>query len=274
MKDLEILEKLNISTIKNQVLKNAYGNQETLIAQLDPRTMFIWYILFGLIPWFIDDLFILCGLLVFVAMTTRLARTVPLVLFIFFLGIFSQTGFLFIFTLVFGGDGSSILPLIQLTVKIAVVSLAAITAFAGMDPDKLANGMMAIGLPEKFSFAISFAYRVLPILLEEYQSILLSYKIRGIRPSNAGIKGKFNNVVYQVKIMMKAFYPLMLNMAKRSRTTVEALEIKGFHQALHNKKVRAMKLQGLKFGRLDWIFTGLSLAYFASLIFIRVLWIQ
>lgn len=82
------------------------------------------------------------------------------------------------FTLLFGGSLSAVMPLLKLTLKIAVVSLAAIVAFAGMDPDKLSNGLMAIGLPEKFSFSVSYAYRILPILMEEYQSILLSYKIR------------------------------------------------------------------------------------------------
>ena len=37
---------------------------------------------------------------------------------------------------------------------------------------------------------------------------------------------------------MHAFYPLMLNTAKRSRTTVEALEIKGYRYAAVNKAVK------------------------------------
>ncbi|HJA90086.1 energy-coupling factor transporter transmembrane component T family protein [Jeotgalibaca ciconiae] len=266
MENSKFLEKISVATIKDQVLKNAYGNSDTIIARLDPRTLFIWYVVFGLIPWFISDVVILTALFVFVAIITKLANTVPLILFVFCIGIFSQTGLLLIFTMLFGGDLSSLYPLLKLTIKIAVVSLAAICAFAGMDPDKLANGLMAIGLPEKFSFSISFAYRILPILMEEYQSILLSYKIRGIRPSMDGIKGKWQNIVYQIKIMMKAFYPLMLNMAKRSRTTVEALEIKGFHQALENEKVRKMKLNNLSFQKLDGAFLLVSFSYFIAVI--------
>ena len=33
-------------------------------------------------------------------------------------------------------------------------------------------------------------------------------------------------LIYQVKIIMQSFYPLMLNTTKRSRTTVEALELR------------------------------------------------
>ena len=45
-----------------------------------------------------------------------------------------------------------------------------------MDPDKLANGLMWYGCPERLSFSISYAYRMLPILMEEFQNILLSYR--------------------------------------------------------------------------------------------------
>jgi len=256
------LERMNISTIRNQVLKNSYGNSDTLIAKMDPRTMFIWYFVFGIVPWFVSDTLMLMGLFIFVAAVTKIAKTVPLILFIFVVGIFSQTGFLFMFTLLFGGSLSAVMPLLKLTLKIAVVSLAAIVAFAGMDPDKLSNGLMAIGLPEKFSFSVSYAYRILPILMEEYQSILLSYKIRGVRPDSDGFKGKWRNLIYQIKIMIKAFYPLMLNMAKRSRTTVEALEIKGFQRALKNKKIRDMKMKKLSIQMQDILFLTCSLLYF------------
>ncbi len=134
MEESGLLEKFSIETIKNQILKNAYGNYDTLIARLDPRTLFIWYFFFGIIPWFISDVLVLMGLFLFVAVMTKLANTVPLILFVFCIGIFSQTGFLLLFTLLFGGDLSSIIPLLTLTLKIAVVSLAAICAFAGMDP--------------------------------------------------------------------------------------------------------------------------------------------
>ena len=37
---------------------------------------------------------------------------------------------------------------------------------------------------------------------------------------------------------MESFYPLMLNTAKRSRTTVEALELRGHRYAAVNKTVK------------------------------------
>ncbi len=33
--------------LRNQVLKNAYGNDDTVIARLDPRILLAWYLFFG-----------------------------------------------------------------------------------------------------------------------------------------------------------------------------------------------------------------------------------
>ena len=40
---------------------------------------------------------------------------------------------------------------------------------------------MWYGCPERLSFSISYAYRMLPLLMEEFQNVLLSYRLRGNR---------------------------------------------------------------------------------------------
>ena len=39
-----ILEKFSMDFLRNQVLKNAYGNNDTVIAKLDPRILIVWYL--------------------------------------------------------------------------------------------------------------------------------------------------------------------------------------------------------------------------------------
>lgn len=253
-----ILDKLTIDFLRNQVLKNAYGNKDTVIAAMDPRILLVWYLFFGIVPWFTHDLVFLAGCFILVTITTLLARVAGLVLLLFGVGVFSQTGYLLLVTLLFGGDSSAIVPLLVMTLKVATVSLASITVFSGLDPDKLSNGLMWFGCPERFSFSISYAYRMLPVLMEEFQAVLLSYKLRGNPPSNNGMIGKIKYLVYQIKVIMHAFYPLMLNTAKRSRTTVEALEMKGYHYAATNKEVRKMKLSSLKVRYDDLLFLAVS----------------
>ncbi|MGN0685729.1 MAG: energy-coupling factor transporter transmembrane component T family protein [Gemmiger sp.] len=179
-----ILDKFSMDFLRNQVLKNAYGNNDTVIAARDPRVLLVWYLFFGLVPWFVQDTTFLLGCFVLVMITTLLARVAGLVLLLFAVGVFSQTGYLLIATWLFGGDASAVAPLLVLTLKVATISLASVTVFSGLDPDRLANGLMWFGCPEQLSFSISYAYRILPMLMEEFQNVLLSYRLRGNPPAH------------------------------------------------------------------------------------------
>ena len=255
-----ILDKFSMDFLRSQVLKNAYGNDDTVIAALDPRVLLAWYLFFGLVPWFVSDIPFLLGCFLLVMVTTLLARVAGLVLFLFALGVFTQTGYLFLATLLFGGDASAIAPLLVLTLKVATISLASVS-----------NGLMWYGCPERLSFSISYAYRMLPMLMEEFQNVLLSYRLRGDPPAHETLGGKVKYLIYQVKIIMQSFYPLMLNTAKRSRTTVEALELRGYRYAAVNKSVKKLKLASLKITCNDGIFLAVSLLVVAVALLISTL---
>ena len=258
-----ILDKLSMDFLRNQVLKNAYGNDDTFIAKLDPRVLLVWYLFFALVPWFVDRLPFLLGAFLLVAVTTVMARVAGLVLLLFVVGVFSQTGYLFVVSLLFGGNAETIVPLLILTLKVATVSLASVTVFSGLDPDRLSNGLMWFGCPERLSFSISYAYRMLPTLMEEFQNVLLSYRLRGNAPDSSGFTGKVRYLIYQIRVIIHAFYPLMLNTAKRSRTTVEALEIKGYRNAAVSPEVKKLKLASLKVGYDDMLFVAVSFLWMA-----------
>ena len=266
-----ILDKFSMDFLRNQVLKNAYGNDDTPIAALDPRVLLVWYLFFGLVPWFVNDLPFLLGCFVLVTITTLLAKVAGLVLFLFGLGVFSQTGYLFLVTLLFGGDASAVAPLLVLTLKVATISLASITVFSGLDPDRLSNGLMWFGCPERLSFSISYAYRMLPMLMEEFQNVLLSFRLRGNPPAHESLWGKIRYLAYQIKVVIWAFYPLMLNTAKRSRTTVEALELRGYRYAAVNKEVKKIKLSTLQIRYDDWLFLAISVLWVCLTVFVSTL---
>lgn len=162
-------------------------------------------------------------------------------------------------------------PLLVLTLKVATISLASITVFSGLDPDRLSNGLMWFGCPERLSFSISYAYRMLPMLMEEFQNVLLSFRLRGNPPAHETIWGKIRYLAYQVKVVIRAFYPLMLNTAKRSRTTVEALELRGYRYAAVNKEVKKIKLSTLQIRYDDWLFLAISALWVCLTVFVSTL---
>lgn len=266
-----ILDKFSMDFLRNQVLKNAYGNDDTVIAKLDPRVLIGWYLFFGLVPWFVRDVVFLTGCFLLVAVTTYLARVAGLVLVLFLVGVFSQSGYLFIVSLFFGGNAENIIPLMVMTLKVATVSLASVTVFSGLDPDNLSNGLMWYGCPDELSFSISYAYRMLPMLMEEFQNVLLSYRLRGKSPDSKNFIGKVKKLIYHIKVIVQSFYPLMLNTAKRSRTTVEALEMKGYRYASKNKEVKKMKLASMKVTYDDMLFIAISFLWMAVIFVIMSL---
>lgn len=107
--------------------------------------------------------------------------------------------------------------------------------------------------------------------MEEFQNILLSFRLRGNPPVHETLKGKIAYLCYQVKVVMHAFYPLMLNTAKRSRTTVEALEIKGYRYAAVNRDVKKMKLATLKVTYNDGLFLAVSFLWISLVLFASTL---
>ncbi|MNO29243.1 Energy-coupling factor transporter transmembrane protein EcfT [compost metagenome] len=258
------LNRISVEQIKLELLGNAYNSSSTFLGKLDPRTLLIWYLFFAIAPWFIYNRTILLGMFVFMVCTTVLSRVSPYIIFILSLGLISQIGWMFLLSLFFGGGAESVLPMLTLTLKLSVISLASITVFSSLDPERLSDGLSSLGVPDAFAFSLSYGYRILPTLLEEFHQILLSFRLRGQRPAKHGIL-YWRTAAYYLRIIVLVFYPLMLNTAKRSRTTVEALETRGYTYALNNPKVKKLKLSYLKLKQADWIFAASSVIYIAVL---------
>lgn len=256
--------KLSLDRIQLELMNTAYGSAHASLSRLDPRGLLIWYLFFAIVPWFVNSLLLLAGMCLFMIVTTILSRVTPFIIFVLCLGLIGQVGWLFVISLFFGGDISSALPLLKLTLKLSVVSLASITVFSGMDPEKISDGLLALGVPAAFSFSLSYGYRILPVLFEEFRNVLLSYRLRGKAPEHPGLL-YWRKGAYYLKLLVYAFFPLMLATAKRSRTTVEALETRGFSYGLNNPAAKKLKLSHLRFQTRDVLFLTGSAAYVAVL---------
>lgn len=258
----KLLSKISVESIKMELMKTAYGNRDTYMARRDPRVLMIWYLVFGLLPWFTFNKTILFGLLLFVTIIAIFSKVSPLIITLLCLGIIGEIGYIAVIAFFFGGDLTAFMSLLTLTLKIVIMSVASIVVFASMDPEKFSDALLSFGVPGQFSFGVSYGYRMLPILIDEYQNIIHSYRLRGKTPVKQGFL-KYRVIIYFVKISVKAFYPMILNTAKRTRTTVEALEVKGFTYSLENKEAKKIKLAYLKVRKDDWVFVAGSVCIVA-----------
>lgn len=253
----KLFSKLSVENIKIELMRTAYGTEETVLSKLDPRMLIVWSLFFTTVPWFIHNMTILIGLAVLMGVLAYMARVSPLLIVLLIIGVTSQFTYLIFVALFLGGTFTALLAVIPLTIKIMIISLSSMAVFTSMDPEKFSDALLSFGVPGKFSFGVSYGYRMLPILIEEYQSIIQSFRLRGKMPTKKGIL-YWRYIVYFLKISVLAFYPMMLNTAKRTRTTVEALEIRGFSYSEENDLAKKLKLKALKMNKYDYQFVAIT----------------
>lgn len=250
----KIKDVLNVETIKLELIKTAFGKPDVYLAKIDPRVLIFWYLAVSILPWFTFNNTILITIILYTTLLAIISRVSPLILTLLGIGIITELFTIFIVSIFFGGGTlESIMPILTLSMKIFIMSIASISVFASMSPERLSDALLSLGLPAQFSFAVSYAFRMLPILLDEYHQIFQSFRLRGKTPEKHGFL-KWRIVFYYTKVIVKSFYPLMLNLAKQTRLTVEALEVRGFSYSLHNPEAKKEKLSYLKIRKKDYRF--------------------
>ncbi|MGJ9425489.1 energy-coupling factor transporter transmembrane component T family protein [Nesterenkonia halotolerans] len=236
---------LSVEWVRLELLRTAYSTRGGLLARMDPRMVLLWYVLLAAAPWLTHNVTVLIGLFVLGAASVVASRVGPLVLGLFVFGLTTDIIALFAASFFFGGDWNTLAALAVLNLKIGVMSMASMAAFISLDPEKLSDALLALRAPELLAFGVSYGYRMLPILVDEYITVLEGMRLRSAAPASRGLLG-WRTVLHWSVMAVTAFYPIMLNTAKNVRTTVEALETRGFTYAAHNPKGRILRLAHLK----------------------------
>lgn len=260
-----IREKISVEYVKTEIQKTIYGNNTTFLAQLDPRVLIAWYLVFAILPWFFYNRTILIGICVLLATVAAFSRVSSLIMILLAFGVISDIISWGVASLLFGGDLTVFWSLTTLILKVLSVSLASITIFSTMEPDRFSDGLLAFGVPDQFAFGLSYGYRMIPVFLEEYHNIFNAYRLRGKGPEKPGFL-YWRRFAYFLRLLVLAFYPMILNTAKRTRTTVEGLQIKGYSYAVNRPEVKRLKLQHLRIGNQDILFIALSALLLLSII--------
>ncbi|RMI12893.1 energy-coupling factor transporter transmembrane protein EcfT [Cellulomonas triticagri] len=241
---------LSVEWIKLELIRTAYSTRGGLFAAMDPRAVIGWYLLMAVAPWLTHNLTTLAALFVLGAVAVALARVGPLVLGLFVIGLGFELIYLALAATLFGGDLTTVVALLEVTAKLGVLSLASLAAFVSLDPEKLSDALLALRFPPAVAFAVSYGYRMMPILVEEFATVVEGYRLRQAPPAGRGLLG-WRALVHWVLITIRAFYPIFLNTAKSVRTTVEALEARGFTFATIDPRGRAIRIGSLRFGPRD-----------------------
>lgn len=241
---------LSVEWIKLELIRTAYATRGGIFSRMDPRVVIVWYILMAFVPWFTHNVTVLAGLFALGAISVIIARVGPLVLGLFIIGLGFEIVYLIIASLMFGGNLDTLIALGVLNLKLGAVSMASMAAFVSLDPEKLSDALLAFRAPSLAAFGVSYGYRMLPIMVEEFNTVFDGYRLRMVAPEKHGLFG-WRTVVHWGKMAILSFYPIFLNTAKNVRTTVEALETRGFTYAQEDGRGRKLRLSYLKVGPLD-----------------------
>jgi energy-coupling factor transport system permease protein len=150
--------------------------------------------------------------------------------------------------------------------KLTIISVISLAVFSAMSPRKLSRGMLRLGVPRQLTFAIAYGYRMMPLLVEEYHDLVNSFRLRSKVPEDPGFL-RWRYYYYLLRLSIKAFYPLIFNVAKRARVTVEAMETRGFSRSLGDPESRALRTEGMMIRTRDVSFV------FGSLLFVAAVWV-
>lgn len=241
---------LSIEWLQLELIRTAYATRGGLFAAMDPRVVILWYLILAIVPWFTHNVTVLAGLFVIGMISVMLARVGPLVLGLFIIGLGFEIIYLVIASLLFGGGLDTLIALGVLNLKLGTISMASMAAFVSLDPEKLSDALMWFRAPALLTFGVSYGYRMLPIMVDEFITVFDGYRLRLARPKKKGILG-WRYLYYWVKMAILSFYPIFLNIAKNVRTTVEALETRGFTYGQEHGKGRKIRLAYLKIQPLD-----------------------
>ncbi|AOS61946.1 energy-coupling factor transporter transmembrane component T family protein [Actinoalloteichus hymeniacidonis] len=242
---------LSVEWVKLELIRTAYATRGGLFATMDPRMVIGWYLVFAVAPWLTHNLTVLALLFAAGVVSIVLARVGPLILGLFVIGLGLELLYIVIAASFFGGDLATLVALLELTLKLGAVSLASMAAFVSLDPEKLSDALLALRMPSMLAFGVSYGYRMLPILIEEFSTVFEGYRLRSAAPARRGLLG-WRVLVHWSRLVVLCFYPIFLNTAKSVRTTVEALETRGFTYATVDGRGRRIRLSYLRFGFRDY----------------------
>ncbi|GAA1869138.1 energy-coupling factor transporter transmembrane component T [Myceligenerans crystallogenes] len=236
-----------------ELMRVAYATRGGFLAVRDPRAVVWWYVIGAVVPWFTYDAGVLALLFGAALWAALAARIGPLLLGLFVLGILGDLVYLLVLLLVLREDPAAIGALVVPMLKLGTVSLVSMAAFASLDPEKISDALLAMRAPEIIGFAVSYGYRMIPVLVDEFRVIVDGHLLRGAPPRGPGFLG-LRALVRVARILVRSFYPLILNTAKRTRTTVEALETRGFTATgAASGAGRALRLAHLRFTPSDGV---------------------
>ncbi len=213
-----------------------FVDRDDCVHRMDPRTklllVIVYLTLLIMFTEYIIHIFLLVSLTawVFLArMWKKILQSIRGMGFIIFLIIFFNTLFQ---SLNYG---------VQMTLRLVNIIIAFSIFFQTTHPDDLTQAIAKMGVSYPIAFSFSLAFRFIPTLANEVETISKAQKSRGLVLQRGGI-------LQQIRNLFPLLIPLITNSIKRAYYVAESLEARAFGITKNRTH-----LHPVKFRFADWI---------------------
>lgn len=103
-------------------------------------------------------------------------------------------------------------------------------------PTAISLALYKMGLPYKFAYLTSFAFRFLPLMQDEARTLLTAMACRG------SSDGTSRNPLRRGRALIRVLFPMLVGALKRSGDTALAMELRGYSQPGPRTFLRPLQL--------------------------------
>jgi len=232
---------------------------ETGLHKLDPRVKFLISLSFVVCSLLFEELVVLAVLtLAMVPLASRggvLKEWLSTLRGLAFLAVLI---FAINLVFIFFGSGKSWEFPAAMALRFVVVVSSFSLFFLVTAPDEFGLALQQSRIPFDVVFALTMAFRFVPVLALEVQSIADAQRSKGLELDSG-------NLIMRIKRRIPLLIPLIVSSVKRSLEIAEAMEARGYGSG--NPRTSLYKL---KFRRVDLAVTVLTLAVLASAVYFRL----
>ncbi|MEL7567231.1 MAG: energy-coupling factor transporter transmembrane component T [Dehalobacterium sp.] len=209
-----------------------HENNKKLIEKLDPRTKLVWYVLMLYFALNCESVLQL-GIVLLTGITASLILTGSVKQYRVIIMIMLLLGLqMLILQLLFCREGvliyrwgilkiySQAVPLtITGTLKATIIVFASMQFFTSASPQEFTLMLMKFKIPYRYAMLVGLVVRFIPLMKDEYISIIESQSTRGL---------KMESVWDSIKCLIPTFLPFLYRAVRRATETALAMELRGY----------------------------------------------
>ncbi len=149
---------------------------------------------------------------------------------------------------------------VGIALRVLAVALPGVLVFATTDPTDLADALVQnVRLPARFAIGALAAFRLVPLLREEYRLLRLARRARGIEAGR--------NPYAHVRLAASLTFALLVGAIRRGTRLATAMDARGFDSGAPRTYARAQR-----FGTADALLVCGALVAAAAILGVSVAW--